>query len=421
MSSDLAIQVRGLGKSYPIDTTEPGKRRLRDLIRDPFSGPGKRKEEFWALRDVSFDVPRGEVIGVIGRNGAGKSTLLKILSRITEPTTGEAILRGRTGSLLEVGTGFHGELSGRENVYLNGSIIGLRRSEIERQFDEIVDFSGVGRFLDTPVKRYSSGMFVRLAFAVAAHLRTEILIVDEVLAVGDIAFQHKCLDKMREVTEAGRTVLFVSHNMGTMESLCERCLLLSEGRVASIGNTREVVQQYLVEMEEEGGVTTPLHRRSGTGDVEMTAVRLLDDAGRPSTTVVGGRDVAIEVEYRNHAGRKRPKMIANIYDARGRSVTAISTMFTGPDLGIMGAEGRLTCRLPRLPLLPGRYRVALALHVDGVNTDTLKSAVTFEVASSTFFSTGTVPPDDMASFLVDHQWEHEALDTSSVSAGDGGD
>jgi lipopolysaccharide transport system ATP-binding protein len=421
MSSDLAIQVRGLGKSYPIDTTEPGKRRLRDLIRDPFSGPGKRKEEFWALRDVSFDVPRGEVIGVIGRNGAGKSTLLKILSRITEPTTGEAILRGRTGSLLEVGTGFHGELSGRENVYLNGSIIGLRRSEIERQFDEIVDFSGVGRFLDTPVKRYSSGMFVRLAFAVAAHLRTEILIVDEVLAVGDIAFQHKCLDKMREVTEAGRTVLFVSHNMGTMESLCERCLLLSEGRVASIGNTREVVQQYLVEMEEEGGVTTPLHRRSGTGDVEMTAVRLLDDAGRPSTTVVGGRDVAIEVEYRNHAGRKRPKMIANIYDARGRSVTAISTMFTGPDLGTMGAEGRLTCRLPRLPLLPGRYRVALALHVDGVNTDTLKSAVTFEVASSTFFSTGTVPPDDMASFLIDHQWEHEALNTSSVSAGDGGD
>jgi len=246
-SSDLAVRVEGLGKAYTIRHNQSDHVTMAELALDRIRHPFHRseREQFWALRDVGFDVRAGEVLGVIGRNGAGKSTLLKLLTRITAPTEGHIDLWGRVGSLLEVGTGFHPELTGRENIYLNGSILGMTRKEIERQFDAIVAFAGVDRFLDTPVKRYSSGMYVRLAFAVAAHLETEILLVDEVLAVGDQEFQKKCLAKMHDVATTGRTVVFVSHQMQSVTELCDRCLVLTSGRLAFEGPTHEAVHRYL--------------------------------------------------------------------------------------------------------------------------------------------------------------------------------
>ena len=254
MSDEIAIQVRGLGKKYTIGGPQEKYHTVRDAIANsvkaPFrrlsrQGADKSQNEFWALKDVTFDVHEGEVIGIIGRNGAGKSTLLKILSQITTPTEGEIDIYGRVGSLLEVGTGFHPELTGRENIFLSGSILGMRKREIEAKLDDIVKFSEIEKFLDTPVKRYSSGMYVRLAFAVAAHMDTEILLVDEVLAVGDAGFQKKCLGKMGEVAKEGRTVLFVSHNMAVIEKLCHRCILLSEGKLfKDSDNVRSTVLEY---------------------------------------------------------------------------------------------------------------------------------------------------------------------------------
>src|SRR5438477_9883321 len=246
MNGDIAISVRGLSKAYTIAHNQEKHITLAETAlawaKNPLRRP--RRETFWALRDVSFDVKRGEVVGIIGRNGAGKSTLLKILSRITQPTTGEIDLYGRVGSLLEVGTGFHSELTGRENIFLNGAILGMSRGEIRKQFDAIVDFAGVEKFLDTPVKHYSSGMYMRLAFAVAAHLKSEILIVDEVLAVGDQEFQRKCLGKMRDVASDGRTVVLVSHNMAAVTSLCSRAVVLRAGRVAYAGGIDHAVAEY---------------------------------------------------------------------------------------------------------------------------------------------------------------------------------
>jgi len=306
-TSDIAVTVRSLGKSYkidhlgvaepPVEAAEGGSRR-----RWPWQGKGQRQrmssEIFWALRDVDFEVPRGKVFGVIGRNGAGKSTLLKILSRITEPTTGMAEIRGRVGSLLEVGTGFHPELSGRENIYLNGTLLGMRRRQIDRVFDAIVDFAEVHRFIDTPVKRYSSGMYVRLAFAVAAHLEPDILIIDEVLAVGDLQFQKKCLGKMKDVTGQGRTVLFVSHSLSTVNSLCDTCMLLENGRVTQIGPTESVTASYFASSEETAGSLLDL-----TGDppgdrfCRMVGARMVDRSGESVSYAHIDREVGIEMTY----------------------------------------------------------------------------------------------------------------------------
>ncbi|BCM88576.1 teichoic acids export ATP-binding protein TagH [Abditibacteriota bacterium] len=246
-SKDIAVSVRGLSKAYTIAHNAPKHTMVGEALMHRLKHPFQRaeKETFWALKDVEFDIQKGDVVGIIGRNGAGKSTLLKILSRITKPTTGQIDLYGRVGSLLEVGTGFHPELTGRENIFLNGAILGMRKREIERQFDAIVDFAGVEQFLDTPVKRYSSGMYVRLAFAVAAHLSPYILIIDEVLAVGDIEFQKKCLGKIGDVAKGGRTVLFVSHNMQTVNQMCSSAILFKSGRIEMQGGTKECVSQYL--------------------------------------------------------------------------------------------------------------------------------------------------------------------------------
>jgi lipopolysaccharide transport system ATP-binding protein len=258
--SETALELERIGKQYHIGRRQSGHRSTQDVLKDALLSPFRRTmrllegraagaadldETFWALKDVSFEVKHGEIVGIIGRNGAGKSTLLKILSRITEPTEGRGEIHGRVGSLLEVGTGFHPELSGRENLFLNGAILGMRKAEIERKFDEIVTFAEIDRFIDTPVKHYSSGMYVRLAFAVAAHLEPEILLVDEVLAVGDAAFQNKCLGKMSEVSRAGRTVVFISHNMAAVENLCDRGILLENGRLTFSGDMKQTVEHYL--------------------------------------------------------------------------------------------------------------------------------------------------------------------------------
>lgn len=284
-SKDLAVSVRGLSKSYTILHNAEKHTTMGEAMLHRIKNPLQRleKETFWALRDVEFDIEKGNVVGIIGRNGAGKSTLLKILSQITEPTKGEITLYGRVGSLLEVGTGFHPELTGRENIFLNGAILGMRRSEIERQFDAIVDFAEVEQFLDTPVKRYSSGMYVRLAFAVAAHLNPEILVVDEVLAVGDAQFQKKCLGKMQDVAQhEGRTVLFVSHNMAAVQTLCSSAVLLKQGSVSRIGETDQVLNDYL--REQKAAVVQfddpeQLNQRWGDGRARFTKIYLTDVSG----------------------------------------------------------------------------------------------------------------------------------------------
>ncbi len=311
MMSEIAIRVENLSKRYRIGGPQTPYKTIRESITDALSVPFRwlknpkseirnpKSDTIWALKDVSFEVKRGEVVGIIGRNGAGKSTLLKILSRITGPTAGRAEIYGRLGSLLEVGTGFHPELTGRENIYLNGAILGMKRAEIERRFDEIVAFAEIEKFLDTPVKHYSSGMYVRLAFAVAAHLEPEVLLVDEVLAVGDARFQRKCLDKMHDVGRQGRTVLFVSHNMPAITRLCERTILLDEGQVLQDGPSHRVVSAYL-----SSGLGTTAAREwpdiakaPGNDIVRLRAVRVRTEDGRVTDAVDIRKPVGIEMEY----------------------------------------------------------------------------------------------------------------------------
>ena len=317
--SNPIIKVNNLSKRYRIGAKEQGHKTFREAIVDGIGAPlrnlaklrkltqfkdGQSQNEedvIWALRNVSFEVDEGEVLGIIGKNGAGKSTVLKVLSRITEPTSGFAEINGRVSSLLEVGTGFHPELTGRENIFLNGAILGMRKREIEQKFDEIVNFSEIERFIDTPVKRYSSGMYVRLAFGVAAHLEPEILLVDEVLAVGDVAFQKKCLGKMRDVAKGGRTVLFVSHNMPSIVNLCQRAILLNAGKVMKDGPIAEVVQHYLATARSAGGevVWNNPAKAPGSENVRLHAVRVLSGDGAPTADVNIDKDVLIQIDFWN--------------------------------------------------------------------------------------------------------------------------
>ncbi|MFH1387086.1 MAG: ABC transporter ATP-binding protein [bacterium] len=336
------------------------------LIEKDHPQAGTEPNTFWALKEVSFSVKKGEVVGIIGKNGAGKSTLLKILSRITEPTSGQAVLRGRTASLLEVGTGFHGELSGRENIYLNGAMLGMRKLEVARKFDEIVDFSGVEEFIDTPVKRYSSGMYVRLAFAVAAHLDPEILIVDEVLAVGDFEFQKKCLGKMGEVANQGRTVLIVSHNMASVMNLCRRTILLEKGKVISIGPTAKVVEEYMKEEHSKSEMiwsnptTAP-----GNKNVRLHAVRILSHQGESVSNVDIQKDFFIEHCFWNF--REGAKLMSSFHllDNNGTIVFATGNLPSAslaPDqwYGKPSPIGlfRSTCRIPGNFLNEGTYYIS---------------------------------------------------------------
>jgi len=335
----------------------------------------------WALRDVSFTVNSGEAIGLIGHNGAGKSTLLKLLSRIAEPTTGWAEVTGRVGSLLEVGTGFHPELTGRENVFLNGAILGMRRSEIRKRFDEIVDFANIERFLDTPVKRYSSGMQVRLAFAVAAHLEPEILLVDEVLAVGDASFQRKSLAKMAEVASAGRTVVFVSHNLATIQALCGRGLLLERGTVIADAPIEEAVTGYLRALERSASDDL-LSRtdRDGRGwnNSLVSRLALYDGVSGEADVIVGGRSAKIVVEVTEALPMMECQL--TVLNSLGHPITTFDSELTGPeDVRDSDVGARIECEIESLPLIPGRYRIDVLLKGRQEIQDGLQAAAFFDV------------------------------------------
>jgi lipopolysaccharide transport system ATP-binding protein len=371
-----AISVENLGKSYRVShqSGRKGYRTLRESLADVVSSPLRKfrkgtdaegsDEEFWALKDISFDVKPGEVVGIIGRNGAGKSTLLKILSRITKPTQGQVAIHGRVGSLLEVGTGFHPELTGRENIYLNGSILGMRRNEIERQFDAIVDFSGVERFLDTPVKRYSSGMYVRLAFAVAAHLNPEILVVDEVLAVGDAQFQAKCMGKMGEVARNGRTVLFVSHNMAAMQDLCQRIILVRGGRLCGDGAAAEMIGKYLSDASNSTSGIFDLSSHPARAPGRRSIIDRLTLArvdGSPTTEFFPGEPVLINMHADSEIAIRQPRMAIAVEDAFGRRIFTAASYFSGIPLDDFQGSATFRCSLPRLPLGAGRYLISVSI------------------------------------------------------------
>jgi homopolymeric O-antigen transport system ATP-binding protein len=372
MSSELAIQVRGLGKRYVLG--ERGRTPMR-----------RNREELWALRDVSFAVERGSAVGVVGHNGAGKTTLLKILSRITAPTTGEARIKGHVGSLLEVGTGFHPELSGRDNVYLNGAILGMRRREIKAKFDEIVGFAEVERFIDTPVKRYSSGMYVRLAFAVAAHLEPDILIVDEVLAVGDASFQRKCLGKMGEVSSEGRTVVFVSHNMAAVRSLTSKALWLDHGLVALDGPTSDVVSEYLASTidEEVSGIAdlreNTSRRNVGkwtAGRVRFTSVSLLDARDEPALAFGEGAPLRVDMRFDVREPVRFLELYVRVKSTEGQR---LFSSFAGQlESVVEPGSYRTVCEIAENPLRPGRYMVELVARAADPE-DIVPSAITFAV------------------------------------------
>ncbi|MCO6401121.1 MAG: ABC transporter ATP-binding protein [Verrucomicrobia bacterium] len=430
--SEPAISIRNLSKRYRLGTI--GRQTLIDETkywwhklrgRDPrqafekigYSATERRRveaeqagsHEFWALRDVSFDVQPGEVIGIIGRNGAGKSTLLKVLSRITEPTAGEVELRGRIGSLLEVGTGFHPELTGRENVFMNGTILGMKEREVARKLDEIVAFAEIEKFIDTPVKRYSSGMYVRLAFAVAAHLEPEILIVDEVLAVGDAEFQSKCLGRMADVSKEGRTILFVSHNMAAIQSLCSRAVLLQGGQCAMVGSVQEATEAYL-RTHLPKAAHLPIGERTdrgGDGQVRFTAYRILNERNLEIGAAQSGETITIELDFEKKTSGDAPcSLYMQVANEKRQRMFLCFSRISHPGVLRMGHRGTVRLTIPHLPLLPGRYFVHLSCKVGKALADELIDGVEFDVVEGDFFGTGKLRGRGGESgILVAHHWE----------------
>jgi len=413
------ITARGLGKAYHLGQKMNPNQTFRDAIVGAFTSPLKRlkarigeptggEDTFWAIRDISFDVYKGEVLGLIGRNGAGKSTLLKVLSRITEPTEGKAILRGRVASLLEVGTGFHPELTGRENIYLNGAILGMRKSEIDRKFDQIVDFAEVTKFLDTQVKRYSSGMYVRLAFAVAAHLEPEILIVDEVLAVGDASFQKKCLGKMSDVVKDGRTILFVSHNMDAIASLCSHTMLVQGGRVTERLTPDEGIKRYL-SLSNEGG-DLPLKDKPRWQNKKRAPIfvglTVTGSSGHKNVTESGG-GVTFEIDVANCEDLKTGTTCGvAVTNDRGHRVAFFHTLYHSGFTFKGVSHGRLTCNVPSLPLVPATYFIELVM-ADGYGLiEKVERADRLDVVFADVLGTGKIPNHRQGYVVWPSEWEY---------------
>jgi lipopolysaccharide transport system ATP-binding protein len=413
MSSPI-IQVDDLGKAYRLGQEDVKHAMLRDAILDIVKAPVRRwremrepsnaEDQFWALRNVSFDVNQGEVVGIVGRNGAGKSTLLKILSRITEPTEGRVTLRGRVASLLEVGTGFHPELTGRENIYLNGAILGMTRLEIQSKFDEIVAFAEIEKFLDTQVKRYSSGMYVRLAFAVAAHLEPEILIVDEVLAVGDAEFQKKCLGKMGEVTKQGRTILFVSHNMAAVRLLCGSCVLLDKGRMIDSGPSHEIIDRY---MSGEGSHDrSEVHfSRPGRAPIWITRASVISD-GKSSSSLLLGAEFNLRIDFDAEPATLYPRFGFVISASDGTRVLGANNRYQ-PSTALAGRvkRGSIECSLGRVPLTPGTYSLSLWLGDPSGDWHIEPDAVTFKIVERDIWGLGKLPPTDGTSLWWPTEFE----------------
>lgn len=393
--SQPALQVSRLSKRYRLGEYSADT-QLRDAIMRAIGKLLRRERKpeqvVWALNEVSFDVRAGEVLGIIGRNGAGKSTLLKLLSRITYPTSGTVRVRGRVASLLEVGTGFHEELTGRENIYLNGSILGMKKQEIDARLDEIVDFSGVSQFIDTPIKRYSSGMRLRLGFAVAAHLSPDILLVDEVLAVGDADFQKKCLDTMDDLRSSGRTVLFVSHNMAAVEGLCSRCIWIEEGRLRADGDARSIVSDYMQTFARASVGTVDLENiasRSGNGEAKVTRLEFLNETGEATNVIRSGKRLTIRVHYRAHKRLRDLVVSIAIMTEYGTLLAASNNWATGDDIPLVEpGYGYADFEIDCLYLLAGRYYLSLWLGKWGNFHDELRNSVAFDVESSDFYGLG---------------------------------
>ncbi len=385
---------------------------LANTIKDPLGAAKYRieawtgkitKEDFWALKDVSFQVFKGEALGVIGANGSGKSTLLKILTQITPPTAGVVRLRGKVASLLEVGTGFHPELTGRENIFLNGAILGMSQKEIKKKFDAIVDFSGVEKFIDTPVKHYSSGMYVRLAFAVAAHLEPDILLVDEVLAVGDAAFQKKCLGKIDEVTKTqGRTVLFVSHNMSAIQNLCGRCILLEQGEVKAIGDSKKVIDAYLKMTLEKGMSLDDRQDRRHRGNIKLTSFYIERNEKRV-TSLTTGQNYTFCLSYKSLDGRSLNGVSfwSAVFHESGLPLFQLDTNYTNQNFNSLPPQGTVKCLITGLSLVSGIYQVSAAVK-SGEALDMIKNAGVIEVRPGSFFGHGLV--EEHGQMFVNHKW-----------------
>lgn len=429
--SEPVIRVNKIGKRYRIDAKKEELRNIREAVLDAIKSPFKNFKKLkkltnfndensketndiiWALKDVSFEVNEGEVVGIIGRNGAGKSTLLKILTRITEPTEGYIEMRGRVSSLLEVGTGFHPELTGRENVYLNGAILGMRKWEIEKKFDEIVAFSEVEKFIDTPVKRYSSGMQVRLAFAVAAHLEPEILLVDEVLAVGDMAFQKKCLGKMDEVAKKGRTVLFVSHNMGAISQLCKKGLVLENGKVKLFSNVQDAIQtyNYTVLIKEDKDLGYAAHilfmtQNLDCNDFTITQIEVLDKEGKPKVIVSTWDDLVFRIYFHCKRYIQRGSVELELRKFDGSKILLLSTQ---PDatLPISFKIGLnvVDCVIEKLPLASGEYIIVAGLAIPQVEWLLQKTELgKFTVMPRDIYGSGLAPTVERSLIAVEHKW-----------------
>lgn len=411
----VVIQATGLSKRYTIGNTAGGYSRLTEDITD-FAArllrrrPGERVEatarELWALSDVSFEIKEGEIVGVIGRNGAGKTTLLKVMARITEPTRGHAIVTGRVGSLLEVGTGFHPELTGRENVFLNGAILGMGRAEIRAKFDDIVGFAEVERFIDTPVKRYSSGMHVRLAFAVAAYLEPEILFIDEVLSVGDQAFQQRCLGRMGEISKSGRTILYVSHNLASVSALCDRALLIDGGRLVMDTTVDRVLDHYLSGIQTSAGHSLD-HREDREGDGSVIVQRV-DVSGPDGGPVRTGERCSIRLQYVATASFDNVVVSIAVEGPFSEPLFDCSSEVSGDDLSASSEAGTFVCTIPTLPLLAGRYSVTIYVRAGGVVADKVTNAVYFDVFEGDVFGTGRLPNPQYGRIVIDHSWSTEA-------------
>lgn len=420
--SDIAIRVENLSKKYQIGETLKRHDTLRDAVVDALRAPFARRpgnqagddaQTLWALKDVSFEVKRGEVVGIIGRNGAGKSTLLKILTRITEPTSGRAVLKGRVASLLEVGTGFHPELTGRENIYLNGAILGMQRHEIARKFDEIVAFAEIEKFLDTPVKRYSSGMYVRLAFAVAAHLEPEILLVDEVLAVGDAVFQKKCLGKMGDVASKGRTVLFVSHNMAAVSNLCPTTVYFDAGRVEFLGPTSLAVSTYLNKSvgknigEGPSGVFENVLNTQTTSDISITKIELLQIDRNPLPALGAENGLLVRLHYKAERTILAPGFIVMIYSSEGVELCRVSNMpISGYYIEKISGRGYVEVGFDDLPLTGGRYYLSIGVARANVEWLTrLDDVAWFDVAPKDAYGSGLAMDNQRGYMIVSHSWQ----------------
>ncbi len=425
------ISVENLSKTYRLGQIGTGtfsrdlevwwakmRGKPNPMLRIGEKDHGNRDgEELWALRDVNFTVAQGEVLGIIGRNGAGKSTLLKILSRVTAPTSGKIKVKGRIASLLEVGTGFHPELTGRENIYLNGAIMGMSRKDIARRFAEIVDFAEVEKFIDTPVKRYSSGMYVRLAFAVAAHLEPEILVVDEVLAVGDAEFQKKSLGKMGAVAKEGRTVFFVSHNMAAITSLCSRVIYLNTGKLIKDGSASAIVQFYFSANSNSQAVSLAMRSdRQGSGLLWMTHVEILDTStGNRIVQVYSGQNITLKIGYENNLTEpiRNGVCIIAFKSQFGQPLFACSTRVSNENLTLLSQRGKIVCAIPRFPLNEGVYQMDIMIKQGNDSTnilDSIEQAVQVQVVHGDFFGTGRSLPASPSPFLVDHAWEITSFD-----------